>query len=453
MGWRYFLIAARSSNADYPLSRVPFPLMRISDYTVTPIAIVDPPLRAASGLHAPYALRVVLEIAGEDGITGISENPCAQGIPETLARVCERLKGESPLQLTALLAKAEDIMSATDDSRGDSPWDQRVRVHVLSALEVACLDYLGKRFEVRVCDLLGGAVREAVPFAAYLFYKELGAGGSLGFGADDTASGWAAARQRRMKTPEEAVAQAAAMVEAYGFQSIKLKGGVLDPDSEADAIFALRDHFGPEVPLRLDPNALWTVETGIRIGKKLDPVLEYLEDPVRGQENMAIVRRAIESPLATNMCTTSFDDLPNSVKLHSEDVILTDHHFWGGIKPCIELCRMCQTFGRGISMHSNSHLEVSLAAMVHLGACIPQLDYALDTHTPWQSDALTQEGPFSFEDGSIKVPDRPGLGVTLDREALASLNRNYLECGLKSRDDEAEMQKIEPGWTFQATRW
>lgn len=427
--------------------------MKISSYTVTPIAIVDPPLRAASGLHAPYALRVVLEIAGEDGITGISEIPCAEGIPETLSRVCEQLLGESPLQLTSLLAKADRTMAETVDSRGDSPWDQRVRVHVRSALEVACLDYLGKRFEVRVCDLLGGAVREAVPFAAYLFYKEAGAGGPLEFGRDEEATGWAKARQQRMKTPAEAVAQAVAMIDAYGFQSIKLKGGVLDPDSEAAAIFALRDHFGSDVPLRLDPNALWTVETGIRIGKKLDPVLEYLEDPVRGQENMAIVGKAIDSPLATNMCTTSFADLPQSVKLHSEDVILTDHHFWGGIKPCIELCRMCQTFGRGISMHSNSHLEISLAAMVHLGACIPQLDYALDTHYPWQSDTLTQEGALEFENGSIKVPDRPGLGVTLDREALASLHRNYLECGMLSRNDEAEMQKIEPGWAFKATRW
>ncbi len=427
--------------------------MKITSYQITPIAIIDPPLRAASGLHAPYALRVVLELACEDGLTGISEIPCTEGVVESLTHVCEGLLGRDPVQLTKLLNAAHERLTPQKDARGDTPWDNRVWVHLRSALEVACLDYMGKRFEVRMCDLLGGAARDEVPFGAYLFYKEPGAGGELEFGMDDQAEGWAAARQQVANDPETVVAQAKAMVEAFGFQSIKLKGGVYPPDEEAAAMFALRDAFGSDMPLRLDPNAVWKVETGIRIGKKLDPILEYLEDPVRGQEAMALVGKEIESPLATNMCTTSFDDIPNAVKLYSEDVILTDHHYWGGLKPCLELCRICQTFGRGISMHSNSHLGVSLAAMVHLGACIPQLDYDLDTHYPWQSDEIIEGGRLPFKNGAIAVPDQPGLGVTIDRDALKRLHQNYLNCGLSFRNDEAEMQKIEPGWKFQATRW
>lgn len=427
--------------------------MKITSYSVTPIAMTDPPLRAASGLHAPYALRVILEIACEDGLTGIAEVPCTDGIVDTLNRVCGNLLGYSPIQLSVLLEKAKTLIGSQEDDRGDSPWDQRLWVHIRSALEVACLDYMGKRCELRMCDLLGGAIREAVPFDAYLFYKHEGAGGELEFGTDPNAEGWAAVRQLEAMSPDSIVRQAKGMIDAFGFRSIKLKGGVLPPDEEADAIFALRDTFGPDVPLRLDPNAIWTIETSIRIGKKLDPVLEYLEDPTRGQEGMAKVGKAIDSLLATNMCTTSFDDIPNSIRLHSEDVILTDHHFWGGLKPCIELCRICQTFGRGISMHSNSHLGVSLAAMVHLGACIPQLDYDLDTHYPWQADEIIEGGPLQFVNGTIPVPDAPGLGVTLDREAVEKLHQNYLECGLAFRNDEAEMQKIEPGWKFQATRW
>src|ERR1044072_474572 len=111
----------------------------------------------------------------------------------------------------------------------------------------------------------------------------------------------------------------------------------------------------------------------------MDGIIEYLEDPARGQENMAKVRQALNIPLATNMCTTSFEDLPGSIALGSEDIILSDHHFWGGLRTSVELARICETFGRGLSMHSNSHLGISLAAMVHLGAAIPRLDYALDT--------------------------------------------------------------------------
>lgn len=427
--------------------------MKITSYFATPIAFADPPLRAASGMHAPYALRIVLEIACEDGLTGISEVPCTDGMLESLNRACDSLLGADPIQLNKVLNQAKEALSSVEDDRGDSPWDQRVWVHVRSALEVACLDYMGKRFELRLCDLLGGAIREAVPFGAYLFYKHQGAGGEFEFGADPKAEGWSATRQLEAMDPESIVCQAKAMIDQFGFQSIKLKGGVLPPDDEADAIFALRDGFGPDMPLRLDPNAIWTVETSIRVGRKLDPVLEYLEDPTRGQENMAEVGKAIDSLLATNMCTTSFDDIPNSIRLHSEDVILTDHHYWGGLKPCIELCRICQTFGRGISMHSNSHLGVSLAAMVHLGACIPQLDYDLDTHYPWQSDEIIEGGRLEFVNGTVPVPDAPGLGVTLDRDAVDRLHRNYLKCGMAFRNDEAEMQKIEPGWKFQATRW
>ena len=104
-------------------------------------------------------------------------------------------------------------------------------------------------------------------------------------------------------------------------------------------------------------------------------------------------------------------------------------------------------------MHSNSHLGISLAAMVHLGAAIPRLDYALDTHYPWQSEEIINEGPVKFHDGAIPVPQGPGLGVTLNRKSLEKLNKQYKKCGLTERNDEIGMQKIEPGWTFKATRW
>jgi glucarate dehydratase len=98
------------------------------------------------------------------------------------------------------------------------------------------------------------------------------------------------------------------------------------------------------------------------------------------------------------------------------------------------------------------HLGISLAAMVHLGAAIPNLN-ALDTHYPWQSDKIIIGGRFKFEDGQVAVPTGSGLGVELDRKALAKLHQNYLACGLTKRNDEIEMQKVQPGWTFKATRW
>jgi glucarate dehydratase len=427
---------------------------KIKYFNITPIATVDPPLLNAAGIHAPYALRTVVELITDDNISGISEIPGTIDIDKALAESRELIIGQDPFQIN----KINDILSAhfgTEKAteRGLAPWDQRKLVHIFSAIEVACLDIIGKIINRPVVDLLGGKRRDFVPFAAYLFYKYEGAGGKLGYGIDPNATGWAAARQASAVNPKEIVEQAKAMCKEFGFQSIKLKGGAFEPRQEVDAVLALRKEFGPDMPLRHDPNALWEVETAIQYGKELEGILEYWEDPVRGQENMAKVRKAIKLPFATNMCTTSFEDIPRSIQLGSEDIILSDHHFWGGLHSSMTLAGICQTFGRDLSMHSNSHLGISLAAMVHLGAAIPNFRYALDTHYPWQSDEIIVGGRFKFENGAVECPKGPGLGVELDKIALAKLHQNYIDCGITKRNDEIEMQKIHHDWKFIQTRW
>lgn len=428
--------------------------MRITEMHITPIALGDPPLLNAAGLHAPYCLRTVVELRTDNGLSGLAEVPGSVAVDAALAAARDGVIGMDPLNWHALRARlARTGAPESSGSRGDKPWDGRTRVQVYSALDVACLDLQGKAYGVPVAQLLGGIVRERVPYSAYLFYKYEGAGGELGFGQDPAATGWAAARQRAALDPDGIVAQAEAMVAAFGFESIKLKGGCFEPAQEVAAIQALRRRFGPGVPLRLDPNALWTVETSIRWGREMEGVLEYLEDPCRTQEGMAAVRRALRTPLATNMCTTSFEDLPGSARLGSEDIILTDHHFWGGLRASMELAAHCRTFGRGVSMHSNNHGGISLAAMTHLGAAMPNLTYALDTHYPWQDEDFIVGGRVTIAGGCVTLPSGPGLGVELDRPALARAHAAYLRAGLKERNDEIEMQKKVPGWKFAATRW
>ena len=428
--------------------------MRITEMHITPIALGDPPLLNAAGLHAPYCLRTVVELRTADGLTGLAEVPGCAAVDAALAAARDAVIGMDPRNWHGLRAKvAAQGAPETSRARGDKPWDGRTRVQVFSALDVACLDLQGKAYGVPVAQLLGGVVRERVPYAAYLFYKYEGAGGELGFEVDPRATGWAKARQAAALDPDGVVAQAEAMVAEFGFRSIKLKGGCFEPAQEVAAMKALRKRFGAAVPLRLDPNALWTVETSIRWGRELEGVLEYLEDPCRGQEGMARVRREVKLPLATNMCTTSFDDLPGSARLESEDIILTDHHFWGGLRSSMELAAHCRTFGRGVSMHSNNHAGISFAAMTHLGAAMPNLTHALDTHYPWQWEEIITGGRIAIEDGSVALPKGPGLGVELDRAALARAHAAYLRCGLKERNDEIEMQKKVPGWKFSATRW
>ncbi len=420
--------------------------MRITDIRVTPVAMSDPPLLNAAGVHAPYALRTILELVTDDGVSGLGEVPGSAATVSALEAAGEVVSDADPLARRAIALRLEELGERLG-------WNHGTLMRVCSAVDVACHDIVGKATGRPVCDLLGGPVRDRVDFAAYLFFKEEGAGGELGYEIDPAATGWAAGRQARAHSPEEVVAQARSMCDEFGFRSIKLKGGAFPPDHEVAAIRALRESFGPDVPLRLDPNAIWSLETAERAGRDLAGLLEYYEDPVRGQESMAELARRVDLPLATNMCTIAYDHLPGSIRLGSERIILVDHHAWGGLLPAIELDRVCRTFGRELSMHSNSHLGISLAAMTHLAAASPALAYAVDTHYPWQREEVIAGGRLRFEDGSLPVSREPGLGVELDRDALARLHENYVASGLTERDDAAEMQKIRPGWGFEATRW
>lgn len=195
--------------------------------------------------------------------------------------------------------------------------------------------------------------------------------------------------------------------------------------------------------MRLDPNGIWSVETGIRIAKELDGVVEYLEDPTMGRQGMAEVHRTTGVQLATNMCVTSMDQIPGAVSLGSTQVILCDHHYWGGLRATQLLSRSCcQSFGMGLSMHSSTHLGVSLAAMLHAEGDL----HACDTHRPWQiEDIITV--PHTFVDGSLTVPDDPGLGVELDEDAVETLHRRWLDMPkMRIRDDVLAMRVFHPDW-------
>jgi glucarate dehydratase len=428
--------------------------MRITDYRITPIAFGDPPLRAAFGLHAPYALRTIIEIVADDGTTGVSETHGGAAVVADLEAVRDLVIGRDPFQLAAL--QAAIWPGGAGGAIGSALWEGRLGspARTFSAIEVACLDLIGKALGRPVCDLIGGQVRDRVPFSAYLFYKHAGAGGPWGFADDPAAAGgWPAARQRAALDAESLVAQARAMVDAFGFQSIKLKAGVLHPDDELRTIVLLREAFGPDTPLRIDPNTAWSLETSVDYGRRMQGLLEYYEDPVLGKAAMGELARRVQMPLATNMCCVSFEDLPETIRLGSVQIILGDHHFWGGLRASVELARICRTWGIGLSMHSNSHLGISLAAMTHLAAAVPNLTYACDTHYPWQAEEVIVGGKLQFEGGALAVPGGPGLGVVLDHAKLERMHQQYLASGLTHRDDEIEMQKVEPGWRSMLPRY
>ena len=434
--------------------------MRIKDFRIHSIAIADPPLRSSYGLHQPYALRTILELESEDGIIGINETYGGEAQALALQKLRPQLIGQDPFRVIGDFRPDKSVdhtgLASTQTYLvpGENPMDADLRTY--AAIEVVCLDLIGKSLGYPVCELIGGRVRDKVAFSAYPFYKHAGGGGE----GDDVRED----EYGEALTPQALVDQVKQMIQTYGFGSIKFKAGVLEPQQEIETVLLMRQEFGEKVPLRIDPNSAWSVETSVQVGVKLREALSkggYLEDPTASLEGMGAVRKqlldkGIDTPLASNVAVTSFSDIPPSVSLDAVQVILCDHHYWGGMRNVQHLAKVAETFGIGLSMHSNSHLGISLMAMAHVAAATPHLTYACDTHYPWQSaqDEVVAGGRIPIEGGCVVIPDAPGLGVELDYDQLERGKERYQKIPYRKRDDEAEMRKhVDPNWKRILPRW
>jgi glucarate dehydratase len=300
------------------------------------------------------------------------------------------------------------------------------RTQILAALEFACLDILGKKWGVPVSEILGGRLREEVPFASYLFFQ-------YGSGPDRTGE---------VRTSDQLVAAARALKTQYGFASHKLKGGVFPPAYELECYRALAAAF-PGDSFRFDPNGVWSVEQAIWFAHQIEDLNnDYLEDPVFGMHGMRRTREKVRLPLATNTVVVGFEQLAANVLETAVDVILLDTTFWGGVRPCVKAAGICEAFQFGVAVHSSGELGIQLATMLHLGAVLPNLTFAADAHYHHLVDDVIVGGKLPYRGGKITVPEAPGLGVTLDRDRLAKYHEMFLRLGTYPYDRDP----LRPGW-------
>jgi glucarate dehydratase len=196
--------------------------------------------------------------------------------------------------------------------------------------------------------------------------------------------------------------------------------------------------------VRFDPNAVWSVEQGIRFGRAIEDLdNDYLEDPVFGLGGMRRVREKLKIPLATNTVVVNFEQLAANVLDTAVDVILLDTTFWGGMRACVKAAGVCETFQLGVAVHSSGELGIQLATMLHLGAVLPNLTFAADAHYHHLIDDVIEGGKLRYEGGAIAVPSGPGLGVRLDREKVDLYSSLYRQLGSYAYDQDP----ARPGWT------
>ncbi len=435
---------------------------KITDIEVIPVAGRDGMLMNLSGAHAPFFTRNVVLMHDSAGRTGVGEVPGGEGIRQALEDARSLLVGQSIGNHLGLLQRVQQALSGRDSGgRGLQTFDLRIAVHAVTALESALLDLLGQHLGVPVAALLGeGQQRARVEMLGYLFFvgpsqqtgKPYLQPGEDHTGTDD----WTQVRHMEAMTPERIVRQAEAAHARYGFNDFKLKGGVLRGEQEIDAVTALARRF-PDARVTLDPNGGWLLKDAIRLMRDMHGVLAYAEDPCgaeggfSGREIMAEFRRATGLPTATNMIATDWRQLAHALSLQSVDIPLADPHFWT-MAGSVRVGQTCRDWGLTWGSHSNNHFDISLAMFTHVAAAVPGKVTAIDTHWIWQDGQFLTHNPLQIRGGFVDVPTTPGLGVTVDRVALARANALYQEHGLGARDDAISMQHLIPGWQFDPKR-
>ncbi|HLZ04122.1 MAG TPA: glucarate dehydratase [Bradyrhizobium sp.] len=431
----------------------------VTSMEVIPVAGRDSMLLNLSGAHAPFFTRNIVILTDNSGHTGVGEVPGGEKIRKTLEDARPLVVGKTIGACNNILASMRETFADRDaGGRGKQTFDLRVMIHAVTAVESALLDLLGQHLSLPVAALLGeGQQRKSVETLGYLFFVGDRRKTDLPYVEGETGKpAWFNLRHQEAMTPDAVVRLAEATHDHYGFVDFKLKGGVLRGEQEIEAVTAIAKRF-PNARVTLDPNGGWMLEDAVRLCKDMHGILAYAEDPCgaeagfSGREIMAEFRRATGLPTATNMIATDWRQLSHALRLGAVDIPLADPHFWT-MQGSVRVAQTCRDNGLTWGSHSNNHFDISLAMFTHVGAAAPGKVTAIDTHWIWQDgQALTQE-PLEIKDGRIAVPDRPGLGIEIDRAAIDAAYALYNQYGLGARDDAIAMQFLIPGWTFDDKR-
>jgi glucarate dehydratase len=384
--------------------------MKITDIRATTVTVpLEAPLRHAAGAHWGRFVRTIVEVETDEGIVGLGEmgggGESAEG---SFRSMKSYLIGHDPARLEEMRFKIANPTASLYNNRSQ----------ILAALEFACLDIIGQKWNAPVYEILGGKLQSEIPFASYLFFR---------YADEKTGHG-------EVRTIDQLLHHAKDLKAKHGFTSHKLKGGVFPPEYELECYRALAAELGTDAKsgdsFRFDPNAAWSTEQAIWFGQNIEDIRnDYLEDPVFGLHGMRRTREKVRMPLATNTVVVNFEQLAANVLNTAVDVILLDTTFWGGIRQCVKAAGVCETFQLGVAVHSSGELGIQLATMLHLGAVIPNLSFAADAHYHHLKDDIIEGGLMPYKDGKIAVPDGPGLGVRLNRDKLAEYSELYKELG------------------------
>ncbi|MCU1391680.1 MAG: chloromuconate cycloisomerase [Ilumatobacteraceae bacterium] len=367
----------------------------IASITATPVNVpMRAPYRFSFGTLASFTTTII-EVVDSDGVTGIGESPHGD-LSRLVQRMARLLVG---LPIDALNECESRCVSRT----GFSLWeDAATERRAFGGIEIALWDLRAKRAGVPLVELLGGAVRDTVAFTEYFAFRE---------GAEETIS--------------DVVRYCADIVEEFAAPTFEGKLGVYDLETEMLLVGELVRELGPGCVLRLDANGAYTVPTARLVCRQLAELgVGWLEDPCRTLDETARLR-ADGVPISFS---THEVDLRRAARDGVPDAFCIDASELGGLRRTQDFARACAALGVDFWCYSGD-AGVMTALYLHLTASEPTMIRPHQSLFRFTADVVIEQGHWSPVDGVLPVPTEPGLGVTLDRAALARMHQRFLDEG------------------------
>ncbi len=349
---------------------------------------VNVPL-VATYLMAPGAYpgmsRTVVRVTTTDGVVGLGETPSAADAFLLAGELGARLVGRDTETLREALGK-----EASPATQG------RVRATLVTpsagaGVEIALWDIAAREADLPLHALLGKLVRREIPFTEYF-----------------------ARRPGHEDSPAEIAAYCAGMLEEHGSQAFEGKVATQSPAEDIELVRLVREAIGPDLSLRLDANMGWSLETARGM---LAALAQYdianIEEPVATPAELVRLRAESAIPFSSHT-----PDIDGAAALGVPDTLVLGVGACGGIRGTLRFVERCATAGVGFWFYSGD-LGIATAAQLHVTAVSPSLTEPSQSLLRWTAEDVTCEGPFAPRRGIVRVPDSPGLGMSLDERALA----------------------------------
>lgn len=348
-------------------------------------------------LHAPFKMsnvtlttaeNLLVRVEDVDGVVGWGEASSAPNMtgdfPEGLVAAAQFLgtavEGMEIDDLAGFSGKIDGLIYGNEGAK--------------SAIDMAIHDLAGKRAGVPVAELLGGIVRREMPLLFIL-------------AAGNMQADLAMARQKADE----------------GFVAYKVKVGSAHFEGDLERCAAVRDLLGKGVRISADANQGYSRENALRFAAGAEAAgIDFFEQPIDGHdvEGMVQVAAATPVPIGADEGIHSFADIERHHAMKAARGASLKTIKLGGVSPVMVAGRRMEELGMSVNLAGKvADSSVASAAIVQLGAALPQIDWDVSVTCQYLAEDIAVE-PVRFERGHVRLPERPGLGIEVDEAKLSS---------------------------------